>query len=114
MKKYMLSTAVAAIAMAAAVGAAAARDQIQIVGSSTVFPFTTAVAEKLGQGGKFKTPVVESTGTGGGIKLFCSGVGENTPDFANASRAINDKELESCKAAGATPIEMPRSTVIGP
>jgi phosphate transport system substrate-binding protein len=106
MKKYILSTAVAAIAMAAAVGSAAARDQIQIVGSSTVFPFTTAVAEKLGQGGKFKTPVVESTGTGGGIKLFCAGVGENTPDFANASRAIKDKELETCKGAGVTPVEI--------
>ena len=63
-----------------------------------MFPFTTAVAEKLGQGGKFKTPVVESTGTGGGIKLFCAGVGEGSPDFANASRAIKDSELETCKA----------------
>jgi phosphate transport system substrate-binding protein len=71
-----------------------------------VFPFTTAVAEKLGQGGQFKTPVVESTGTGGGMKLFCSGVGENTPDFTNASRAIKDSELEGCKAAGVTPVEI--------
>ena len=87
-------------------GYAAARDQIQIVGSSTVFPFTTAVAEKLGQGGQFKAPVVESTGTGGGIKLFCAGVGENTPDFTNASRAIKDSELETCKANGVTPVEI--------
>jgi phosphate transport system substrate-binding protein len=106
MKKYVLSTAVAVVAIAGAMGAAAARDQIQIVGSSTVFPFTTAVAEKLGQGGKFKTPVVESTGTGGGMKLFCGGVGETTPDFTNASRAIKDAELETCKGNGVTPVEI--------
>ncbi|MFI0842436.1 PstS family phosphate ABC transporter substrate-binding protein [Mesorhizobium sp. IMUNJ 23232] len=106
MKKAILTASAAALALAASAGYAAARDQIQIVGSSTVFPFTTAVAEKLGQGGKFKTPVVESTGTGGGIKLFCGGVGENTPDFTNASRAIKDSELETCKAAGVTPVEI--------
>jgi phosphate transport system substrate-binding protein len=106
MKKFILTASTAALALAASVGYAAARDQIQIVGSSTVFPFTTAVAEKLGQGGQFKTPVVESTGTGGGMKLFCSGVGENTPDFTNASRAIKDKELADCKANGATPVEI--------
>jgi phosphate transport system substrate-binding protein len=106
MKKIFLTASAAAVALAASAGYAAARDQIQIVGSSTVFPFTTAVAEKLGQGGKFKTPVVESTGTGGGIKLFCSGVGEGTPDFANASRAIKDSELETCKGAGVTPVEI--------
>ena len=94
MKKAILTASAAAFALAASAGYAAARDQIQIVGSSTVFPFTTAVAEKLGQGGQFKTPVVESTGTGGGMKLFCGGVGENTPDFTNASRAIKDSELE--------------------
>jgi phosphate transport system substrate-binding protein len=71
-----------------------------------VFPFTTAVAEKLGQGGQLKTPVVESTGTGGGMKLFCAGVGENTADFTNASRAIKDSELETCKANGVTPVEI--------
>ncbi len=106
MMKIFLTASAAALALAASAGYAAARDQIQIVGSSTVFPFTTAVAEKLGQGGKFKTPVVESTGTGGGIKLFCSGVGEGTPDFANASRAIKDSELETCKGAGVTPVEI--------
>jgi phosphate transport system substrate-binding protein len=106
MKKAILTASAAAVALAASVGYAAARDQIQIVGSSTVFPFTTAVAEKLGQGGQFKTPVVESTGTGGGMKLFCSGVGEGTPDFTNASRAIKDKELADCKANGATPVEI--------
>jgi phosphate transport system substrate-binding protein len=106
MKKFLLTASAAMIAIAASAGYAAARDQIQIVGSSTVFPFTTAVAEKLGQGGKFKTPVVESTGTGGGMKLFCSGVGENTPDFTNASRAIKDSELAGCKEKGVTPVEI--------
>ena len=106
MKKAILTASAAAVALAASVGYAAARDQIQVVGSSTVFPFTTAVAEKLGSGGQFKTPVVESTGTGGGMKLFCSGVGENTPDFTNASRAIKDGELADCKANGATPVEI--------
>jgi phosphate transport system substrate-binding protein len=106
MKRILLASSAAAVALAVSAGAAAARDQIQIVGSSTVFPFTTAVAEKLGQGGQFKAPVVESTGTGGGIKLFCGGVGEGTPDFANASRPIKDSELETCKAAGVTPVEI--------
>lgn len=106
MKKTILTASAAAVALAASAGYAAARDQIQIVGSSTVFPFTTAVAEKLGQGGQFKTPVVESTGTGGGMKLFCSGVGENTPDFTNASRPMKDSELAECKSNGATPVEI--------
>lgn len=106
MKKFLLTASAAAIAVAGSAGIAAARDQIQIVGSSTVFPFTTAVAEKLGQGGQFKTPVVESTGTGGGMKLFCGGVGENTPDFTNASRPMKSSELETCKAAGVTPVEI--------
>ena len=66
--------------------AQSARDSIDIVGSSTVYPFTTTVAEQFGRGGKFKTPKVESTGTGGGIKLFCNGVGPQFPDIANASR----------------------------
>jgi len=75
--------------------AASARDQIQIVGSSTVYPYATVVAEKFGKSGKFKTPVVESTGTGGGMKLFCSGVGTQHPDVTNASRAIKSKEKSS-------------------
>ena len=64
------------------------RDQIKIVGSSTVYPYATVVAEKFGKSRKFKTPVIESTGTGGGMKLFCAGVGANHPDITNASRAI--------------------------
>ena len=67
------------VAMSTAAQAQSARDYITIVGSSTVYPFTTAVAEQFGRGGKFKTPKVESTGTGGGIKLFCNGVGAHTP-----------------------------------
>src|SRR5690606_16797786 len=85
-------------------GAAEARDQLHIVGSSTVYPFSTAVAEEFGKAGSFKTPIVESTGTGGGIKLFCAGVGEGTPDIANASRRIKDSEVETCKTNGVTSI----------
>ena len=89
------------IALALAIAApAVARDQIRIVGSSTVYPFSAAVAEQFGRTRGFKTPVVESTGTGGGIKLFCSGVGDQTPDIANASRRMKDTELAACQAAG--------------
>jgi len=80
-----------------------ARDQIQIVGSSTVFPFATVVAEKVGQKG-IKTPVIESTGTGGGMKMFCKGIGVNTPDMTNASRAIKQSEKEMCFNNGVTNI----------
>ncbi len=74
-----------------------ARDRIHIVGSSTVFPFVTAVAEKFGKNKNNKTPVVESTGTGGGFKLFCDGVGDKYPDLINASRQIKPSELELCE-----------------
>jgi phosphate transport system substrate-binding protein len=77
-----------------------ARDQIQIVGSSTVYPFATIVAERFGNKGNFKTPVIESTGTGGGMKLFCQGVGESNPDITNASRAIKTSEWEDCQKNG--------------
>lgn len=77
-----------------------ARDQINIVGSSTLFPFATAVAERFGKNTDFKTPVVESTGSGGGLKLFCSGVGANTPDITNASRRIKSSEVELCASNG--------------
>ena len=80
------------------------RDQIKIVGSSTVYPYATLVAEKFGKSSKFKTPVIESTGTGGGMKLFCAGVGANHPDVTNASRAIKPKEIELCKKNGVTEI----------
>ncbi len=87
-----------------AAGAAAARDQIRIVGSSTVFPFATAVAEQFGRSGGFRTPVVESTGTGGGFKLFCAGVGVDRPDIADASRAIKDSEKKECARNGVSAI----------
>lgn len=81
-------------------GAAHARDQIRIVGSSTVYPFTTAVAEQVGKTAGIKTPVVESTGTGGGMKLFCAGVGEGHPDATNASRRMKKGEFADCQKNG--------------
>lgn len=72
------------------------RDQIKIVGSSTVYPFATTVAENFGRTTSFKTPIVESTGSGGGLKLFCSGTGENHPDITNSSRRIKASEVERC------------------
>ena len=83
---------------------AQARDQIAAVGSSTVYPFTTTVAEQFGRAGKFKTPKVESTGTGGGIKLFCNGVGPQFPDVVNASRAMKKGEFETCVKNGVSEI----------
>ncbi|MRG71765.1 phosphate ABC transporter substrate-binding protein [Alphaproteobacteria bacterium HT1-32] len=83
---------------------ASARDQIRIVGSSTVFPFSSAVAEEFGRSTSFKTPVVESTGSGGGLKLFCAGVGVDHPDITNASRRIKSSEVELCAKNGVTEI----------
>jgi phosphate transport system substrate-binding protein len=100
MKRILLTASLVALT---AVPAFAARDQIRIVGSSTVYPFTTAVAEQFGKASG-KTPVVESTGTGGGIKLFCAGLGEDTPDMANASRRIKKAEFETCAKNGVTEI----------
>ena len=94
------SLAVALVATIACAGAAEARDQIRIVGSSTVFPFSTRVAEEFGKTTSFKTPVIESTGTGGGFKLFCSGVGVDTADISNASRAIKKSEVDQCAQNG--------------
>ena len=85
-------------------GVAQARDQIKIVGSSTVYPFATVVAEKFGKSWSFKTPVVESTGSGGGFKLFCAGIGERHPDITNASRRIKASEIKRCAANGITDI----------
>ena len=89
-----------AASLASVATAQSSRDYIAIVGSSTVYPFTTTVAEQFGKGGKFKTPKVESTGTGGGFKLFCAGVGVQYPDISNASRAIKPAEQETCAKAG--------------
>ena len=95
---------IAASLLALTAGMAEARDQIRIVGSSTVYPFTTAVAEQFGKTSGMKTPVVESTGTGGGMKLFCAGVGGDNPDFTNASRQIKKGEFEDCVKNGVTDI----------
>ncbi|KZZ59597.1 phosphate-binding protein [Oleiphilus sp. HI0125] len=81
-------------------GTTHARDQVRVVGSSTVYPFASFVAEEFGSVSRFPTPVVESTGTGGGMKLFCSGNGLDTPDITNASRRIKIKELELCQRNG--------------
>jgi len=92
--------AASALVLAAAPSLAAARDQINIVGSSTVFPFATTVAERFGKSTKFKTPVVESTGSGGGLKLFCAGTGDKHPDITNASRRIKKSEVKKCANNG--------------
>ena len=84
--------------------AAFARDQLRIVGSSTVYPFTTAVAERFGKATGAKTPVIESTGTGGGMKIFCEGTGPDKVDVANASRRMKKGELEACQRNGVAEI----------
>jgi len=101
--KLFTIIAVASIA-ATAVTSANAREQIRIVGSSTVFPFSTAVAEQFGKTTDFATPVVESTGSGGGLKLFCAGVGAEYPDITNASRRMKAKEFAMCQDNGVTEI----------
>lgn len=97
---YVAAAMLGAGALAASAGVAAARDQIKIVGSSTVFPFATTVAERFGKSTDFKAPIVESTGSGGGLKLFCAGIGDAHPDITNASRRIKKSEVEKCAAAG--------------
>jgi phosphate transport system substrate-binding protein len=99
MKKTLVAAAVTALAASFAT-AAVARDTITVVGSSTVFPFSTAVAENFGRTTSFKTPKIESTGTGGGMKLFCAGVGVDHPDITNASRRMKSSEFENCQANG--------------
>jgi len=98
-----------AVVVAAAIGGistaqAANRDSVSIVGSSTVYPFATVVAERFGRSTAFKAPKVESTGSGGGLKLFCKGVGANTPDITNASRRIKQSEYDACQGNGVTDI----------
>lgn len=97
MKKLPLIIAIGFIATASV---ASARDYIEIVGSSTVYPFSTVVAETFGNKTKFKTPKIESTGTGGGMKLFCGGTGVGTPDMTNASRRIKKSEFDTCQKNG--------------
>jgi phosphate transport system substrate-binding protein len=104
--KTLKLTVAALVASAAFAGVAVARDQVQIAGSSTVLPYAKIVAETFGETfPDFKTPIVESGGTGGGLKEFCKGVGPDTLDIANASRAIKDSEMEACKAAGVTEVQ---------
>ena len=105
LKRALLLTPAAAIVLAIVLATAApaqtARDYINVVGSSTVFPFSTAAAEQFGKvNRRFKTPKVESTGTGGGIKLFCDGVGVQYPDVVNASRRIKQSEIDACAQHG--------------
>lgn len=103
MNKYIIAAVALGLAI---VPAYAARDQIRVVGSSTVYPFTTTVAEQFGKKTGAPTPIVESTGTGGGFKLFCAGAGENYPDVTNASRAIKEGEMKDCVKNGVTPVEV--------
>ena len=102
MSVKLTASAVAIAAVAAT--SAAARDQVQIAGSSTVLPYASIVAEAFGENFDFPTPVVESGGSSAGLKRFCEGVGENTIDIANASRKIKDKEVKACAEAGVTDI----------
>ncbi len=105
MKTKLLSAAAAlAFASTALTGAAYARDNVQIAGSSTVLPYASIVAEAFGENTDFPTPVVESGGTSAGLKKFCEGVGEITIDIANASRSIKESEIETCKANGVSDI----------
>ena len=83
-----------------------ARNQISVVGSSTVYPFSTVVAENFGRDTGMKTPKIESTGSGGGLKLFCAGLGVNHPDITNSSRRIKKSELEKCSKAGIEVVEI--------
>ena len=103
MSSIKLTTSVLALAALSA-GAAAARDQVQVAGSSTVLPYASIVAEAFGENFDFPTPVVESGGSSAGLKRFCEGVGENTIDIANASRQIKQSEIEACAANGVTDI----------
>jgi phosphate transport system substrate-binding protein len=101
--KGILITAVISVALVAN-AQAAGRNTISVVGSSTVYPFATVVAEKFGKRTSFSTPKIESTGSGGGMKLFCNGVGVDTPDITNASRRIKKSEFDMCQKNGVSDI----------
>ncbi len=100
----LLASTVAVMLFNSSAHAQAGRDYIYVVGSSTVYPFATVVAERFGRGSEFKTPKVESTGSGGGLKLFCDGVGVDYPDISNSSRAIKQSEIDRCMANGVAEI----------
>ena len=102
MKKILLTAVLSSALVANA--HAAGRDTISVVGSSTVYPFATVVAERFGKKTAFSTPKIESTGSGGGMKLFCNGVGLNTPDITNASRRIKKSEFDLCQKNGVAEI----------
>jgi phosphate transport system substrate-binding protein len=102
--KRLLAVAAFGLAVSAAGAANAARDYVWAAGSSTVFPYTTRVAENFARKSGSKTPKVESLGTGGGIKLFCGGAGDDFPDIANASRPLKASEFETCAKNGVTDI----------
>ncbi len=101
---FMKMTASTLAIAAVSATAAAARDNVQVAGSSTVLPYASIVAELFGENTDFPTPVVESGGSSAGLKRFCEGVGENTIDVANASRAIREKEIQACADNGVTDI----------
>ena len=100
----ILKTTVLAAAVMSVAGVAQARDQIRIVGSSTVYPFASYVTEEFGAVSDYPTPVIESTGSGGGLRLFCNGIGDGTPDITNASRRMKPSEFERCEENGVTDI----------
>ncbi|MFO7875520.1 MAG: PstS family phosphate ABC transporter substrate-binding protein [Desulfovermiculus sp.] len=100
MKRFFSLLALSAAALILVAGPAQARDQIRIVGSSTVYPFASYVTEEFGATTEYPTPVIESTGSGGGYKLFSEGVGEKTPDISNASRRMKPSEFERCQENG--------------
>lgn len=98
--KTLWMSGIALLALSGPAAADASRDYISVVGSSTVYPFASSVAEQIGQAGKLKTPKVESGGTGSGIKKFCHGVGLEYPDIVNASRPFKKAEFELCEKFG--------------
>lgn len=100
MNRFLKKSVLALALLVVGSGMAQARDQVKITGSSTVFPFSSYVAEELGATTKFPAPVVESTGSGGGHKLFGAGMGPNTPDIANSSRRMKDSEFENAAKNG--------------
>ena len=99
-KSIALATVAGFAALAVSSNAFAQRGEIRIVGSSTVFPFTSVVIERFSQSTNFPAPIIESTGTGGGMRLFCEGVGESTPDFTGASRPMRESEFVICQENG--------------
>ncbi|MDX2113707.1 MAG: substrate-binding domain-containing protein [Alphaproteobacteria bacterium] len=105
---YAAAMVVVLMIVGASSADASSRQQIRVVGSSTVYPFVTSAAEQFGQAGEFRTPIVEAMGTGGGIKLFCEGIGTDKVDMANASRKMTDSERQQCQKNGVTDIvELP-------